>query len=197
MLMAERILAAASRTFGRLGYAAVRVEDILLEAAVSRPTFYKVYRTKEAVFQALSERHHGSIRDRVREVVAAGGEPEAILMRVITVFLTWRASLGPIGRVLDVEARTPGSAIASDRKKTLQDMSGLMNQWLAARGQPDLDPVFILALIAALESVADSLLSGKRVDSETLERAKRIAFQLLGGALEQLDVGASPAQLAR
>jgi AcrR family transcriptional regulator len=187
--MAERILEAASHAFGRLGYAAVRVEDILLEAEISRPTFYKVYRTKEAVFQALSERHHRTIRDRVRAVVEAGGEPEVTLARVIEVFLTWRASLGPIGRVLDIEARTPGSTIAADRKKTMQDMSALVNQWLAARRQPELDPVFVLALIAALESVADSLLSAKRVDSESLERAKRIALQLLGGALEALDVG--------
>src|SRR4051794_32033833 len=66
--MSERILEGAARAFGTLGYAAVRVEDILLETGISRPTFYKTFGTKEEVFQALSERHHREIRELIRQV---------------------------------------------------------------------------------------------------------------------------------
>ncbi|MFT3925674.1 MAG: TetR/AcrR family transcriptional regulator [Myxococcales bacterium] len=182
--MANRILEAASRAFGRLGYAAVRVEDILLEAEISRPTFYKAFRTKEGVFQALSERHHLEIRERIRAVSLESLEPLQMLARMVDTFLTWRAGLGPVGRVLDVEARTPGSCIAGDRKKTLQEMTSLLNQQLTASGRRAVDPTFLVALIAALESLADSLLSGKkRIDSAAMNRARAIALRLVSGAL--------------
>jgi AcrR family transcriptional regulator len=181
--MVDRFLEGASRAFAKLGYAAVRVEDILLEAGISRPTFYKAYRTKEEVFQALSERHHQEIRERIDAVAVAGGEPVALLGRMVEAFLSWRAGLGPVRRLHVVEARIPGSSIAGQRKKTLQDMTALMNQLLTTSGRAPVDPVFAVALIAALESVADSLLSAKRVELQAVERAKRIALRLLAGAL--------------
>lgn len=180
---AERILEGASRAFGKLGYAAVRVEDILLEAGISRPTFYKLYSTKEEVFQILSDHHHKDIRDRIRAVVVQGGEPLTLLSALLETFLTWRASLGPIGRVLDVEARTPGSVIASHRRRTLDEMSALVSQLPPLRGRTPVDPVFVVALIAALESVADSLLSARRQDPKAMARAKQVALRLIGGAI--------------
>lgn len=50
----ERIVEGARRCFGRLGYAATRVEDILHEASVSRPTFYRVFRNKDEVYAEIS-----------------------------------------------------------------------------------------------------------------------------------------------
>jgi AcrR family transcriptional regulator len=183
--MAERILVGASRAFGRLGYAAVRVEDILLESEISRPTFYKVFATKDEVFQALSARHHQEIRERIRSVAALGGEPIPLLASVVHAFLTWRVGLGPVGRVLDLEARTPGSSIASHRKQTLSEMTSLVNQLLSVNGRSPVDPVLIVALIASLESVADALLSAKRVEAQALVRATQVALRLVGGALAQ------------
>jgi AcrR family transcriptional regulator len=184
MSTAERILEGAARAFGKLGYAAVRVEDILQEAGVSRPTFYKLYSTKEEVFQTLSGRHHREIRELIRAVPRLKGLNHAQLLDgIVSAFLAWRAGLGPVGRVLDVEARTPGSPIAGDRRKTLQEMTTLVNELLVQNGRPATDPVLITALIAALESVADSLLSVKRADPQALDRARQIAARLAGGAL--------------
>ena len=180
----ERILEGASRAFGKLGYAAVRVEDILLEAGVSRPTFYKLYSTKEEVFQALSELHHREIRELMRAVPRSSGlTSEALVEALVSAFLGWRAGLGAVGRVLDQEARTPGSPIAAERRKTLQEMTALMNALLRESGRREADPILLMALIAGLESVADALLSGKRSDAAALGRARAIALQLVSGVL--------------
>ncbi len=180
----ERILEGAARAFGRLGYAAVRVEDILHEAGVSRPTFYKLYSTKEQVFQTLSERHHREIRELIRAVPKhSGGDPALLLDAVVTTFFSWRAGLGPVGRVLDVEARTPGSPIAGERRKTLREMTSLMNERLVEHGRATVDPILITALIAALESIADALLSGKRSDPAALVRARSVALRILASAV--------------
>lgn len=166
-----------------LGHGSTRVEDILQAAEVSRPTFYKAFDSKDDVFEALSERHHRDIRDRIIRSIADVSDPAAQLEATTDAFMRWRAELGPIGRVLDVEARMPGSRIAHHRAKTLEEMTALMAERMRAAGRSGVDPVLYYGLIAAMERVADMLLSKHPVSVEDLERAKRSALCILSGSL--------------
>lgn len=182
--MRGRILDGAAQAFGKLGYTSVRVEDIIAAAGVSRPTFYKVYASKDDVFQALSERHHREIRRRIRgAVTAAGQQPAAELSAMIDAFLRWRAGLGPVGRVLDLEARTPGTSIAHHRTATLRAMTRLSAERMRAAGRLPMDPVMVTALISAMESVADALLLAADMDDATMARANHIALRILGASM--------------
>jgi AcrR family transcriptional regulator len=179
----ERILAGAAEAFGKLGHAGTRVEDILEAADVSRPTFYKAFDSKDDIFDALSERHHRDVRERILRSIAGISDPAAQLEATTDAFMRWRAELGPIGRVLDVEARTPGSRIAHHRTKTLEEMSALMAERIRAVGRGDVDPTLFYGLIAAMERVADMLLSKHPVSAGAVERAKRNALRILSGSL--------------
>jgi AcrR family transcriptional regulator len=179
----ERILAGAAEAFGKLGHANARVEDILLAADVSRPTFYKAFDSKDDVFEELSARHHRDIRERILRSVASVSDPAAQLEAMTDAFMRWRAELGPIGRVLDVEARSPGSSIAHHRSKTLEGLNLLASERLRASGRGDADPVLFYGLIAAMERVADLLLSKHPVSELALDRAKRNALRILAGSL--------------
>lgn len=166
-----------------LGHGSTRVEDILQAAEVSRPTFYKAFDSKDDVFEALSERHHRDIRDRIIRSIADVSDPAAQLEATTDAFMRWRAELGPIGRVLDVEARIPGSSIAHHRTKTLDEMTALTAERMRASGRGEVDPVLYHGLIAAMERVADLLLSKHPVSEKALERAKRNALRILSGSL--------------
>jgi AcrR family transcriptional regulator len=179
----ERILAGAAEAFGKIGYANARVEDILLAADVSRPTFYKAFDGKDAVFEELSERHHKDVRERILRSIAGVSDPAAQLEATTDAFIRWRADLGPIGRVLDVEARTPRSSIAHHRSKTLEEMGALISQRMRGAGRSEVDPVLYYGLIAALERVADLLLSKHPVSEAAVQRAKRAAVRILSGSL--------------
>jgi AcrR family transcriptional regulator len=179
----ERILAGAADAFGKLGHANTRVEDILQAADVSRPTFYKAFDSKNDVFQELSERHHRDIHERILRSIAGASDPALQLEATIDAFMRWRAELGPIGRVLDIEARIPGSSIAHHRSKTLEDMGALVAERMRSAGRRDVDPVLYYGLIAALERVADLLLSKHPVTEARVERAKRSALRILSGSL--------------
>jgi TetR/AcrR family transcriptional regulator len=174
----ERILQGAAAAFGRLGYAATRVEDILAETAISRPTFYKVYDSKDAVFLALSERHHHAIRERLRDAVASSEDPIVQHERCIEAFLRWRAQLGPLGRVLDVEARAPGSRLRQHRARTLRLVLELTQAGIASIGRPPVDPTLLRALIAAAECTADELFAQGQVSERLLQRAKAIVLRI-------------------
>jgi AcrR family transcriptional regulator len=179
----ERILAGAAKAFGELGYAKVRVEDILLAADVSRPTFYKVYRTKDDVFEALSDRHHREIRERIERAVTDVSDPVEQITGMVDAFLRWRAGLGSVGRVLDLEARTPGSRLARHRRATLRAVARLSEEQLKAAGRTPVDPVLIQALIAAMESVADSLLVDGRPSEAVVDRARQNALRIVAAVM--------------
>lgn len=181
----ERILAGAARTFGRLGYAATRVEDILLDAKVSRPTFYKFFKSKDGVFGALSDRHHAEVFDRLVAATAGADGPAEILDRTVEAFLQWRAELGPMGRVLDTEARVPGSQLQAPRQRLLEAVVERIQLELKNAGRSTADPLLLYALIAAAENVADSFLSERRRGPQELERRRAVLSRLVRSALAE------------
>jgi len=158
---------------------------VLQAAKVSRPTFYKAYDGKDDVFDALSELHHRTIRERIVRAAQTATDPATRLAATVEAFMRWRAELGPIGRVLDTVARTPGSRLGGHRKKTLEEMSALTGEWMRAAGRTPADTVLYYGLIAAMESVADLLLSKHPVAPGAIERATRNALRIVGGSLAE------------
>ena len=179
----RRILDGAARAFGKLGYAATRVEDILAAAEISRPTFYKAFASKGDVFDELSARHHRDIRERIMRSLNGALDPFEQLERVVDTYVRWRAELGRIGRVLDQEARLPGTRLARHRRETLDAMSAWSAERLRGAGRGEADPLLYQALIAAMESVGDALLSRSPVPRGTIDRAKRLALRIVAGTL--------------
>lgn len=181
----DRILEGAAIAFGKLGYATTRVEDILEAAEVSRPTFYKAFDNKDDVFEVLSERHHREIRERIIRSIDGVTEPLAQLEAIVETFMRWRAELGPMGRVLDQEARTPGSRIARHRSETIAAMSAFSAARLKAAGRNDIDPLLYQGLVAAMESVADAVLQKPPVRKSAIQRAKRVGLRIVAGTLAE------------
>lgn len=178
-----KVLEGAAIAFGRIGYARVRVEDILEAAGVSRPTFYKLYASKDEVFEVLSERHHNEIRKRIQAAADAYDNAPMQLYAMVEAFLRWRAGLGPLGRVLDLEARRPNTMLTKHRALTLKRLTKLSRDISIASGRQPADPVMINALICAHESVADALLVADKVDEATIQRAIHICFRVAAGAM--------------
>jgi AcrR family transcriptional regulator len=189
------ILDGAARAFGKLGYAATRVEDVLEASGLSRPTFYKVFDSKDDVFEALSERHHREIRERIIRSLEGVSDPPRQLENVVDAFMRWRAELGPIGRVLDQEART-GTRLSKHRRETLDAMSAWATERFRAGGRGAPDPVLIYGLIGAMETIADALLSKPPVTEATIERAKRVALRVVGGSLADAGDAVPPLPLS-
>lgn len=181
----ERILKGAASAFGRLGYAETRVEDIVEDTGISRPTFYKMFASKDAVLDALSERHHAGIRERLLQALESTEDPVLQLERSLESFLRWRAELGPVGCVLDLEARGPSKRLSADRMRTLDFVIELGQAGLVRAGRPEADPALLRALVAAAENVADELFVETPVSERTLQRAKAIVFRVHAGALAQ------------
>lgn len=180
-----RILAGAADAFGRLGYAATRVEDILLAANISRPTFYKFFKSKDTVFQALSEMHHAEILARVTAATEVADGAADMLDRIVETFLRWRAALGPVGRVLDAEARVPNSRLQAHRQRVLDAVVEKVEAALRRAGRETVDPLLLRALIAAAENIADSFADKPTVKKAAFDRRRAVLSRLVRSALAE------------
>src|ERR671921_2625438 len=74
-----RLLDAAGRVFARLGYEAASVEDIAFEAGVGKPTVYRYFAGKEALFEAVFERALDELEGRLDGVLERDGAFPEIL----------------------------------------------------------------------------------------------------------------------
>ncbi|VTZ22338.1 Transcriptional regulator, TetR family [Methylocella tundrae] len=81
------IQAAAWRVFCSIGMDAATVRDIVNLSGVSPGTFYNYFRTKEAIFEVLSQNLFEKIRIETRQAASEATNAEELL------FLTYRAYL--------------------------------------------------------------------------------------------------------
>src|SRR5258706_6383628 len=173
-----RILEGAAAAFGKRGFADTSVEDILEAAGVSRPTFYKVYRNQEEAVETLAETTYLSLIQALKNAVASVASPGAKLEQATEAYLRWRLSSGAFGRALDHESRRRGSSAASQRRAMMAAAAAFFEDEVGKGHREGVDPLIYVGLIAALESVAHTLLRELKVGEAEIERRKRVILRI-------------------
>lgn len=79
----NNLLDAASRIFARQGYDATSVEDIAFEAGIGKPTVYRYFPSKEALFEAVFGQALDNLEYRLDAALLQDGTFEQRLSRVI------------------------------------------------------------------------------------------------------------------
>jgi AcrR family transcriptional regulator len=96
----NNLLDAASRIFARQGYEATSVEDIAFEAGIGKPTIYRYFPSKEALFEAAFGYALDDLETRLDAALALPGTFEQRLVRlIIEIVPTIRTHFGSIGPV--------------------------------------------------------------------------------------------------
>ena len=106
----ERILRAASRVFSRLSFDAASMDEIAHEAGVGKPTVYRYFDGKDALFSAVFVQALDELEDRLDEVLASGGNASAQIEGLVTAIVPlFRDHLVPLG-LLDEHAAVAGQS---------------------------------------------------------------------------------------
>src|SRR5580700_1190961 len=79
----NNLLDAASRIFARQGYDAASVEDIAFEAGIGKPTVYRYFPSKEALFEAVFGQALDDLGNRLDAALLLPGSFEQRLLRLI------------------------------------------------------------------------------------------------------------------
>jgi AcrR family transcriptional regulator len=78
-----RLLEAAGRVFARLGYDAASVEDIAFEAGIGKPTLYRYFPGKQALFEAVFSAILEELEGRLDDALTKPGSFPELLARLI------------------------------------------------------------------------------------------------------------------
>ena len=154
------ILAAARNVFDRAGYDGASMNDIAAEAAVSKPTLYVYFDSKERLFDALIDDMSASVPEQVLDLDPSDPDVTGVLTRCGIALMTkitqpdrinmLRVVLGAAGKFPEIGhkffAAGPGRAIATF-KAYLQAVDA--KGWLAVP-DPDLAAYHLLELIQAV-----------------------------------------------
>lgn len=100
----NNLLDAASRIFARQGYEATSVEDIAFEAGIGKPTVYRYFASKQALFEAVFGQAIDDLEIRLDAALLQDGPFEDRLTRLaLEIVPTFRTHFGSIRNINEGE----------------------------------------------------------------------------------------------
>ena len=117
----ERILDGVTRAVSEQGYAAMRIEDVIAHAGVSRRTFYDHFSNKEEGFLAAYDLILAQLHDGVAAAHAIEGAWPSRVRRALSAFLTMLSREPVLAHVCVVEVLTAGPRALERRARALED----------------------------------------------------------------------------
>jgi AcrR family transcriptional regulator len=175
----ERILDAVLQAASRSGYAAMRIEDVIAIAGVSRRTFYDHFANKEEAFLAAYELVLDQLLTGVRSAFGSGESWPSRVRRGLAAFLNLLASEPVLAQVCVVEALAAGPRALARRTAAMESFQALLmppaGDALATTTAP---PVAIEAIVGGIYEVIYS-----RVTTHRTEELPSLLPSLLHSAL--------------
>jgi AcrR family transcriptional regulator len=171
----DAVLQAASQS----GYAAMRIEDVIAIAGVSRRTFYDHFANKEEAFLAAYELVLEQLLSGVTSAFASGESWTSRVRRGLAAFLNLLASEPVLAQVCVVEALAAGPRALARRTEAMEAFQALLQppkgDALATSTAP---PVAVEAIVGGIYEVIYS-----RVTSNRTEELPSLLPSLLHSAL--------------
>ncbi len=175
----SKVIAAAARLFASEDYAGVHMDDVAVAAEIAKPTLYRYFPTKEALFMAALERTLGQLKTRAADIREEAGSAEHRLRRTIALVHDQIGALAPALRAIEGEGNGPSEHSRKTLRKGMRDLRDELVALLkegASRGEFEVadSEVAALAILGAIRMTAV-------VGNPSGASARRLSDLLLGG----------------
>lgn len=181
--MRRRIINATRTVFAEKGYHDLSVELVLTESKLSRPTFYKYFRsTEEPIEQVLAEVNQQLIDSLIKAVAEAPDDISKLDAGLIA-WRDWGSTLGPMLKTLFAELHDKHSPASRHRRQTLAILAENLGALIEAMGRARPSRLQLDALIYGIEYLGYRYHLETPADAaswqETRDAMLRIAIGLL------------------
>ncbi len=180
------ILTGGARAFGRLGFAACRVEDIIEEAGISRGTFYKFYSSKESVFDELERAFDVSFVQAMEAARSSELDVDEQAQSYVDSYLRWLVSWRLVARVMWYDPARPNrDKVTTGRAEAFKAFGELMSALLAQAGETTTDPWILRGILGAASELGTALLELPRVTDDDIRRVREAILTISRGAIAE------------
>lgn len=182
--MLRALLDATRTVFGRGGYHGLSVELVLEESGLSRPTFYKHFRSiDEAIETVLREANEDLLHRLMRALAETEGAPLAKVEAALVAWRDWGEALGPMLRPVFTELHDTHSPTSRYRKQIMTLLANELTRAAEPAGRPQPSRLTLDTLIHGVEFLGYHYhLESKRDAAAwkaTRDAMLRLAFGLL------------------
>jgi AcrR family transcriptional regulator len=150
----RKIVAAASRLFGRAAYDLVQMDDVAREARVGKPTLYRYFPSKDELFLEVTDAALADLELRLKHQHAAEAAPAVVLAGMIETLVD-----GLSRQVASLHLLTDGhSGLAESwrrlfnarRRPIVETLTDIIERGVASGAFRPVDPEIVPALIIGM-----------------------------------------------
>lgn len=174
----EIIIEAARQVCCDKGVHALTVELILRKAGISRPTFYKFFKNKDAVLDLISKDVNQKLVDALSRVFVKQNPDEAGFIAMIDAYLDWGMAEGAIVGRLYQAIKDETSLVSKNREDTVAQVILVLQEAMIIAGRQKQDPVLLDALINTVEYLCNPLFT-KEHTKEYFNRVRQIVLDII------------------
>jgi AcrR family transcriptional regulator len=150
----ERLTAAMARVVAEVGYEETTVERVLVEAGISRRTFYELFDDREDCFVGAYDEAMGRVISAVTDAYLDCETPERRIEHALETFLQMLAAEPDLARMCVVEVFAAGPRARERRASAMDRLAKLVEHALGElRGDDKLDRLSAQALIGAVHEL--------------------------------------------
>lgn len=187
----QEMLQVAERAFARRGYEAVSMQQIAVDAGISKPMVYAYFGSKEGIYLACIQRARTDLYEGVERAVAQTRRPDEQLWLATLAFFGWVEKNEQSYRVLYGPGSVHGEALAAELSALRGDQARLIARLLAealpgsgaSGGATEFEPT-AYALVGAAESLAAWWLDADEPRERVARRFMNLCWAGLGAMAE-------------
>ncbi|MEV0433349.1 TetR/AcrR family transcriptional regulator [Nocardia sp. NPDC050413] len=148
-----RIVEATAAVFARNGSRGLSVAQIIEQAGLARPTFYRYFSNAAEPLRAVLDASNDGLVGGISAALAGTDEPVQLGIRLIDAYVDWARGHGAMLRPLFAELHDPGSPVSAYRERALDDIRDLVRKTFGELGRTVPTPLDLDAALHVCEYV--------------------------------------------
>ncbi|WP_280307181.1 TetR/AcrR family transcriptional regulator [Nocardia neocaledoniensis] len=161
-----RIVEATAAVFARNGSRGLSVAQIIEQAGLARPTFYRYFGNASEPLHVVLTASNDGLVGGIRDALTGTDEPVQLGIRLIDAYVDWARGHGAMLRPLFAELHDPGSPVSAYRERALDDIRDLVRKTFGELGRPVPAPLDLDAALHVCEYVVYRLTAGADPDDD-------------------------------
>ncbi|MGI9325310.1 MAG: TetR/AcrR family transcriptional regulator [Pseudomonadales bacterium] len=179
----ELIVAAAGQDYADNGYHGGSVANILAISGVSRPTFYRQFKSRREVLDIVIGRVNDKLREIVTEKVERQNCLEKIVDAAIDAYFEWAQLCTPLVGPIYHEINDPASPAHEHRSRIVAELTELFEATLISLGHPPSDPLLYEALLHVVEQTGHSAFWPEMKSQPEIRKRRQLISRILIASL--------------